>query len=145
METLRDLWDGPIVAKGVLVPEEATMLRDLGVDAIWVSNHGGRQFAGAPGSAAALPRIRAALGPEYPLIYDGAVTSGLDVLRALALGADCVMLGRPWLWGVASFGAKGAAHVSHILTEDVTSGMIQMGITKPTEARGRLWPATSSG
>jgi len=144
LKTLRDLWDGPIVAKGVLVPDEAVMLRDLGIDAIWVSNHGGRQFDGAPGSADALPRIRDALGPDFPLIYDGAVTSGLDILRVIALGADFVMLGRPWLWGVASFGAKGAAHVSHILTEDMTSGMIQMGITTPKEVRSRLWPPSST-
>jgi L-lactate dehydrogenase (cytochrome) len=79
------------------------------------------------------------VGPDYPLLFDGTVSSGLDVLRAIALGADFVMLGRPWLWGVAAFGARGAAHVSHILTEDMTSGMIQMGITRPEEVRGRLW------
>jgi len=139
LKRLRDLWDGPIVAKGVLVPSDAVMLRDMGVDAVWVSNHGGRQFDGCPGSADALPLVREAVGPDYPLIFDGTVSSGLDVLRAIALGADFVMLGRPWLWGVAAFGARGAAHVSHILTEDMTSGMIQMGITRPEEVRGRLW------
>lgn len=136
---LRDMWDGPVVAKGVLDPADAVMLRDLGVDAVWVSNHGGRQFDGCPGSAEALPLVRAAVGPDYPVIFDGTVQSGLDVLRAIALGADFVFLGRPWLWGVVSFGARGAAHVSHILTEDMTSGMIQMGITRPAEVRGRLW------
>ena len=137
---LRDLWDGPIVPKGVLVPSEAAMLRDLGADAVWVSNHGGRQFDGAPGSAVALPLVREAVGPDFPLIYDGATESGLDVLRAIALGADMVMLGRPWLWGVASFGARGADHVAHILTEDMVSGLIQMGVTRPVEARDRVWP-----
>ena len=136
---LREMWDGPIIAKGVLVPAEAAMLRDLGFDAVWVSNHGGRQFDGAPGSAAALPLVRQAVGPEFPVLFDGAVDSGLDVLRAIALGADFVMLGRPWLWGVVSFGARGAEHVTHILTEDMSSGMIQMGITRPEEVRGRLW------
>ena len=139
LKRLRDLWDGPIVAKGVLVPSDAVMLRDLGVDAIWVSNHGGRQFDGPPGSATALPLVRAAVGPDYPVIYDGAIESGLDVLRAIALGADFVMLGRPWLWGVVSFGAKGADHVTHVLTEDMTSAMIQMGISRPEEVRGRIW------
>lgn len=136
---LRDMWDGPIIAKGVLVPSEAVMLRDLGVDAVWVSNHGGRQFDGAPGSATALPLVREAVGPDYPLIYDGGTESGLDVLRAIALGADLVMLGRAWLWGVAAFGARGAEHVSHILTEDMRSGMMQMGISRPQEVRDRLW------
>ncbi len=139
LKRLRELWDGPIVAKGVLVPSEAAMLKEAGVDAIWVSNHGGRQFDGAPGAATALPLVRKAVGPDYPLIYDGATESGLDVLRAIALGADLVMLGRAWLWGVAAFGARGAAHVTHILTEDMTSGMVQMGLTRPQEVRGRLW------
>ena len=142
---LRELWDGPIVAKGVLVPSEAAWLKSLGFDAVWVSNHGGRQFDGPPGAATALPLVREAVGPDFPVIFDGAVMSGLDVLRAIALGADFVMLGRPWLWGVVSFGAKGAAHVTHILTEDVTSGMIQMGITRPTEVRERLWERVSRG
>ncbi|GGE32285.1 alpha-hydroxy-acid oxidizing enzyme [Primorskyibacter flagellatus] len=136
---LREMWDGPIIAKGVLVPSDAVMLRDLGFDAVWVSNHGGRQFDGPPGSATALPLVRAAVGPDYPVIYDGAIESGLDVLRAIALGADFVMLGRPWLWGVAAFGKAGVAHVTHILTEDVTSGMVQMGLTRPVEVRDRLW------
>ena len=139
LKRLRDMWDGPIVAKGVLVPEDAVWLRDLGFDAIWVSNHGGRQFDGCPGSAEALPLVREALGPDTPVLFDGEVRSGLDVVRAIALGADFIMLGRPWLWGVASFGARGADHVTHILTEDMTSAMIQMGITRPEEARGQVW------
>lgn len=139
LKRLRDMWDGPIVAKGVLVPEDAVRLRDLGFDAIWVSNHGGRQFDGCPGSAEALPLVREALGPDTPVLFDGEVRSGLDVVRAIALGADFIMLGRPWLWGVASFGARGADHVTHILTEDMTSAMIQMGITRPEEARGQVW------
>ena len=139
------MWDGPIIAKGVLVPSDAVMLRDLGFDAVWVSNHGGRQFDGPPGSATALPLVRAAVGADYPVIYDGAIESGLDVLRAIALGADFVMLGRPWLWGVAAFGAAGVAHVTHILTEDVTSGMVQMGLTRPVEVRDRLWDKVAAG
>lgn len=140
IEKLRRQWKGPMVAKGVLLPEDALALRELGVDAAWVSNHGGRQFDGGPGSATALPAIRAAVGPDYPLIYDGAVASGLDVLRAIALGADMVMLGRAWLWGVAALGAEGAAHVTHVLSEDIISCMVQMGITRPAEVRSRLWP-----
>ncbi|MGI3170759.1 alpha-hydroxy acid oxidase [Pseudooceanicola sp. C21-150M6] len=138
-EKLRAMWDGPIVAKGVLVPAAAAMLKEVGFDAVWVSNHGGRQFDGPPGAATALPLVRKAVGPDFPVLYDGAIMSGLDVLRAIALGADFVMLGRPWLWGVVSFGARGAAHVSHVLTEDMTSAMVQMAITRPEEVRGRLW------
>ncbi|WP_163851110.1 alpha-hydroxy acid oxidase [Pseudooceanicola aestuarii] len=136
---IRDAWDGPMVAKGVLLPDEALMLRDKGIDAIWVSNHGGRQFDAAPGSATALPAIRAALGPDVPVIYDGAVASGLDVLRAIALGADMVMLGRGWLWGTGALGERGADHVAHILAEDMKSAMVQMAITRPEEVRELLW------
>ncbi|MGB2203414.1 MAG: alpha-hydroxy-acid oxidizing protein, partial [Pseudooceanicola atlanticus] len=71
--------------------------------------------------------------------YDGAVGSGLDVLRAIALGADMVMLGRAWLWGLAALGPSGADHVTHILTDDMHSAMTQMGIATPKEARQRLW------
>ena len=99
----------------------------------------GVQTCALPISAEALPLVRAAVGPDYPLIFDGAVQSGLDVLRAIALGADFVMLGRPWLWGAASFGARGVAQVTHILIEDVTSGMIQMGLSRPAQVRDRLW------
>ena len=140
LDGLRELWPGKIVAKGVLVPEDAVRLAEAGVDALWVSNHGGRQFDGAPGSAEALPLVRSSVGAEVPVIYDGAVASGLDVLKAIALGADFVMLGRAWHWGLGAFGAKGAAHVAHILTEDMLACMTQMGIARPIEARERLWP-----
>ena len=139
LRILRDHWDGPIAAKGVLDPEDAVMLRDHGVDIIWVSNHGGRQFDAAPGAPTALPGIRAVLGEDAPILYDGAVGSGLDVLRAIALGADMVMLGRAWLWGLAALGPSGADHVTHILTDDMHSAMTQMGIATPKEARQRLW------
>jgi len=135
---IRAQWDGPLIAKGVLFAEDALRLREAGCDAIWVSNHGGRQFDAAPGAAEELPAIRAALGPDVPVIYDGAVGSGLDVLRAIALGADMVMLGRAWHHGVAAFGARGAAHVAHVLREDMAACMVQMGIGRPAEVRGRL-------
>jgi L-lactate dehydrogenase (cytochrome) len=136
---IRKLWHGPLIAKGVLNPDEALRLRDEGADAVWVSNHGGRQFDAAPGASEALPAIRSALGPGYPVLYDGEVGSGTDVLRALALGADFVMLGRAWHYGAAAFGARGAAHVAHILAEDLRAAMVQAAITRPQEARGLIW------
>ncbi|MBY6089107.1 alpha-hydroxy acid oxidase [Maritimibacter alkaliphilus] len=139
---IREAWPGKMVAKGVLIPEDAVMLRDLGCDGIWVSNHGGRQFDAAPGSAEALPGIRAALGPDFPVMLDGGIQSGLDVLKAVALGADMVMLGRGWLWGAAAFGQTGVDHVAHLLREDLLACLLQMGISRPAEARGKvLFPA----
>ncbi len=135
---VRDRWAGPLVVKGVLNPDEAVRLRDAGVDAVWVSNHGGRQFDAAPAGLEVLPAIRAAVGPGYPLILDGGVDSGLDVLRALAKGADFVMLGRAWHHALGAFGARGAAHLLHILRDGMLADMAQLGILRPAQAAGRL-------
>ncbi|WP_170360295.1 alpha-hydroxy acid oxidase [Ruegeria arenilitoris] len=125
---LRDAWDGPFVVKGVMRAEDATRLKQAGIDALWVSNHGGRQFDGAPASICALPAIRAAT--DLPLIFDSGVEGGLDVLRALALGADFVMLGRGFLYGLAALGSRGPAHVIDILRQDMLANMGQMGLAK---------------
>lgn len=135
---LRDNWDGPLVVKGVLEPGDAVRIRDLGVDAVWVSNHAGRQFDAAPASIEVLPSIRAAVGPDYPLIFDSGVRGGLDILRALALGADFVMLGRAFHYGIAAFGARGAAHVVHILREDLKANLGQMGLASYRGLQDRL-------
>ncbi|MBM9594591.1 alpha-hydroxy acid oxidase [Roseitranquillus sediminis] len=137
---LRQEWDGSLVVKGVLDPEDAVRLRTAGVDGVWVSNHGGRQFSAAPASLDVLPDVRAAV-PEMPVIWDGGVRSGTDVLRAIAFGADLVMLGRAVHYGLAAFGAKGARHVFHILREGMIADMGQMGLARPEEARGRLMTA----
>jgi L-lactate dehydrogenase (cytochrome) len=138
LRAVRDLWDGPLVIKGVLDPEDAPRLRDAGADAIWVSNHGGRQFDGGPAALEALRDIRAALGPDMPLIYDGGVESGLDVLRALAHGANFTMLGRGWHYALGALGADGAAHLADILRDDLVANMVQMGLTHPAHAARQL-------
>lgn len=138
LASLRDEWDGALIVKGITDPKPAQRLLAAGTDAIWVSNHGGRQFEAAPSCIDALIDIRAAVGPDYPLIYDGGIRSGTDVLRAIACGADFVMLGRAWHHGVAAFGARGAAHVLHILKEGMAADMGQLPIQRPPEARGRL-------
>ncbi len=135
---LREEWGGSLVVKGVLDGRDATRLKAAGVDAVWVSNHGGRQFDAAPASIEALPAIRQAVGDDYPLIWDGGVRSGTDVLRGIARGADFVMLGRAVQYGVAAFGAEGVAHVFHILREGMIADMGQMGIARPEEARDRI-------
>lgn len=127
LDRLRAAWNGPIVFKGILNPMDAKKARDLGVDAVWVSNHGGRQLDAAHPALKQLPLIRAAVGPEYPLIFDSGIRSGLDVARALALGADMVMAGRPFFYGLGAMGDAGAAHVLALLEDDLRNAMGQIG------------------
>jgi len=122
---LRDHWEGPLVIKGVLRPEDATKMEKAGADAIWVSNHAGRQFDAAPASAEALPAIRAAT--RLPVIFDSGVESGLDILRAFALGADFVMLGRAFHFALAALGPRGVDHLIDVLARDLTANMGQLG------------------
>jgi L-lactate dehydrogenase (cytochrome) len=133
---LREAWDGPLILKGVLEPEIATRAEAEGVDAIWVSNHAGRQFDAAPASLACLPEIRAAT--TLPLILDSGIEGGLDILRALALGADFVMLGRPWHYALGALGEQGPAHLHDILTKDMKSNMAQIGAASLADLAGRL-------
>ena len=125
LHALRQGWDGKLVVKGVLNPDDAARLSDAGVDAVWVSNHAGRQFAAAPATAQVLPAIRAATA--LPVICDSGVEGGLDILRLLALGADFVMLGRPFHYGLGALGQPGAAHVVDILRQDMIANMGQIG------------------
>ena len=125
VQWLRDHWDGPLVIKGVLRPEDAQRLQDIGADALWVSNHAGRQFDACPASIEMLPQIRQAT--DLPLIFDSGVESGLDILRALALGANYIMLGRAFHFALAALGPKGPAHLIDILTKDLQANMGQMG------------------
>ncbi|QGX98950.1 alpha-hydroxy-acid oxidizing protein [Roseovarius faecimaris] len=138
---VRDAWEGPMIVKGVLRAEDATRLESEGVDAIWVSNHAGRQFDAAPASITQLPQIRAAT--TLPLILDSGIETGLDILRAFAFGADLVMLGRGWHYALAALGAAGPAHLADILREDLKSNMGQLGLTRLKEASERLIPSTS--
>lgn len=125
---LRDNWDGPFLIKGVLRAEDAEPLERAGVDGIWISNHAGRQFDGAPGAIAALPALRAAT--KLPILFDSGVESGLDILRALALGADFIMLGRAFHFALAALGPKGPAHLIDILAKDMAANMGQMGVQR---------------
>lgn len=122
---LRDHWKGPLIIKGVLRAEDATALQARGVDALWVSNHAGRQFDAAPASIDALRKIRSVT--ELPLIFDSGIEGGLDILRAFACGADFVMLGRAYHYALAALGPSGIDHLVDILTQDLTSNMGQLG------------------
>ena len=130
---LRDNWQGHFVIKGVMRPQDAQPLAQIGVDALWVSNHAGRQFDGCPASIEMLPQIRKA--SDLPLIFDSGIEGGLDILRALALGADFVMLGRAPHFALAALGAYGPDHLCEILRKDLEANMGQMGLTLLAEVK----------
>lgn len=138
LRTLRDAWAGPLIVKGVLIPEDAARLEAEGVDAIWVSNHAGRQFDAAPATVEVLPAIRAAT--SLPLIFDSGIEGGLDILRALALGADFVMLGRAWHYALAALGDLGPAHLADLLAKDMAANMGQLGARRLSDLPARLLP-----
>lgn len=137
LAALRDEWDGKLVVKGVMEPDAAAKLPGYGVDAIWVSNHGGRQFDASPASLDVLPAVKAAAG-DTPVIFDSGIRSGTDILRALALGADFVMLGRAPHYAVAAFGRPGVDHLIDILTASMTADMGQMALTHLADLPSRL-------
>lgn len=126
---LRAAWDGPIILKGVMSADDARRGKEEGLDAIWVSNHGGRQLDAAPAAIDMLPSVRAAVGETFPLIYDSGVRSGLDVARAIARGADMVMCGRAFIYGAGAFGERGVQRCYDILREDLINVMWQLGVT----------------
>lgn len=136
LKALRDGWDGPLIVKGVLDARDVPGLEAAGVDAIWVSNHAGRQFDGAPSSISVLPAIRAAT--KLPLIFDSGIEGGLDILRAIALGADFVMLGRAWHYALGALGKDGPAHLIDLLKRDIASNMGQMGTKRLADLPARL-------
>ncbi len=137
LEGLRNMWDGPFMVKGIQQPEDAKRLVDMGVDAVWVSNHSGRQFDGGPASIECLPAIRDAI-PDTPIVFDSGVTGGLDILRALAVGADFVMLGRAFHYAVGALGERGPAHLIDMLKADMQSCMAQIGAASLDELPSRL-------
>ncbi len=122
---LREEWGGDLFVKGVMRAQDAKRLESIGVDSIWISNHAGRQFDGAPAAIEMLSEIRAAT--KLPLIFDSGIESGLDILRALALGADFVMMGRAFHYALGALGAKGIDHLIDILARDMEANMGQIG------------------
>lgn len=129
LQRVRDLWDGPILLKGILHPNDAEKAISIGIDGIGVSNHGGRQFDGAPAAIDMLPTIAEQVNGRAKIIFDSGIRSGLDVIRALSLGADFVLVGRAFMFGVAAFGELGGVHVAEILLADLKTNMAQLGVT----------------
>jgi len=114
-------------------PDDAVMALGKGADAIWVSNHGGRQLDAAPSTISVLPEIRAAVGKDAAIIFDSGVWSGLDIARAMASGADFVMLGRPFLYALAAGGEDTVQLCVRILSDELENVMAQVGAQYPAD------------
>ncbi|SOC55115.1 alpha-hydroxy acid oxidase [Ornithinimicrobium cerasi] len=144
---LREEWAGRIVVKGVQHREDATELVELGVDGLVISNHGGRQLDRAVAPLDLLPEIRAAVGPDVPLLLDGGVLNGADVVAAVARGADAVMVGRAYLYGLMAGGEAGVDRALEILVSQVHRTLRLLGVTRtadltPEHASRRHAPTT---
>jgi len=128
VEALRRRWPGKLVVKGLLHPEDARLAVEHGVDGIAVSNHGGRNFDSSPPAIAALPAVVDAVAGRATVLFDSGVRRGADVIKALALGADAVMVGRATLYGCAAAGERGAAHALSLLANEIDVAMAMLGI-----------------
>jgi L-lactate dehydrogenase (cytochrome) len=124
---LRERWKGRLVLKGISDPGDAARAVEEGMDGIVVSNHGGRQLDGSLSGIAALPPVRDAVAGRMPVLMDGGVRSGLDVLKALALGADAVLLGRAWAYALAARGEAGVAAMLANIKEELEVAMALSG------------------
>jgi (S)-mandelate dehydrogenase len=131
---LRERWKRAFVVKGILHPQDAERAVGLGADGIIVSNHGGRHFDGAPATIDVLPAIVAAVGARATVMVDSGIRGGLDVVRALALGAKAGFAGRPFLYGLAALGPVGAAHVVDLFLEEIRTEFIHTGVRSVAEA-----------
>lgn len=137
LKRIRDNWPGKMLVKGILHPDDATLVADMGCDGVIVSNHGGRQLDGAVASLDALGPIVDAIGKRTSVILDGGIRRGVDVVKAMALGAHAVMIGRPALYGVCAAGEAGVARALQIFQDEISrtmrlSGIANIGSLGPT-------------
>jgi L-lactate dehydrogenase (cytochrome) len=133
---VREHWNGRLVVKGVLDPDDARRAVQAGVDGVIVSNHGGRQLDSVPASARALPAVVDAIGDDVEVLADGGVRTGLDVVKLMALGAKAVLLGRAWAWPVAARGRPGVRHVLDVIRADIDVALGLTGTTSVTRIDG---------
>ncbi len=135
---LKEQWDGPVLAKGVLTADDARRAVDVGADGIIVSNHGGRQLDSVDPTVAALVPVVDAVGDQVEVLLDGGVRRGADVVKAVALGARAAMVGRAWAYGLAAAGRPGVDRVLRILRDDIDRTMRLVGATRVSELRRDL-------
>jgi 4-hydroxymandelate oxidase len=135
VEWLRGVTRLPLLLKGILHEDDARLALKSGADGVIVSNHGGRTLDTAPATAAVLPRIRDAIAGAAPILVDGGIRRGTDVLKAIALGADAVLIGRPYVFGLANAGAMGVSHVLRLLRDELEIAMALCGCATLDEAR----------
>ena len=131
----RERWKGPLVLKGIMHPADAARALSLGVDGIWVSNHGGRQIEALPASIDVLPAIAVEVRGRATILLDSGVRSGTDVVRALALGANAAFAGKAFLWGLGALGADGPGHVIDLLRDETRAALGQIGAHALAQAR----------
>jgi isopentenyl diphosphate isomerase/L-lactate dehydrogenase-like FMN-dependent dehydrogenase len=135
---LRTIWPRPLMVKGILTAEDALLAIEHGVDAIVVSNHGGRQLDGAIAAIDALPTIATAVAGRVPVLFDSGIRRGMDVVKALAMGADFVLLGRATLYGATVGGAAGVKHAIEILKAETDRVMALIGCASAAELDQRF-------
>jgi L-lactate dehydrogenase (cytochrome) len=144
LDFIRSEWNGPLVIKGILDPDDAREAAELGADGIVVSNHGGRQLDGVLSTARALPPIADAVGDRLTVLADGGVRSGLDVARLLALGAKGVLLGRAWAWALAAGGEAGITKMLGVIEAELRIAMALTGTTRIGEINKNILAGRAS-
>ena len=131
----RERWRGPLIVKGILHPQDAERAVSLGVDGLFVSNHGGRQVEALPAAIDALPAVVRQVGNRATVMMDSGIRSGTDVVRAYALGAAAAFAGKAFLWGLGALGAEGPGHVIDLLIEETQAALGQLGARTPDQVR----------
>ena len=138
VERLRDRWSGKLVMKGVMTAQDAMTARDIGVDAAFVSNHGGRRFDAQPSTARALEDVAAAVGGDLEILVDGGIRRGSDIVKLTGLGATACLIGRPAVYGLVSNGQAGVAAVLDILADEAASALAFTGATSLGQLQNRI-------
>lgn len=131
----RDAWKGPIALKGIMHPQDAEKALALGIDGIWVSNHGGRQIEALAPTIDVLPAIASVVGNKATILFDSGIRSGQDVMRALALGANAAFAGKSFLWAIAALGEEGPGQLIDLYINELRASLGQIGAQSPAEAR----------